>query len=74
LLKFRTEDIVMGVLSDDIENPEFAQGLAQGLVQVNWEIGYWLAFFGFLVIIIVQFIPFEKYRERLLKEHHELKE
>jgi hypothetical protein len=60
LLKFRTENIVLGTLSADNENPEFAQAL----VQVNWEIGYWLALFGFLVIIAVQFIPFEKYVER----------
>jgi hypothetical protein len=70
LLKFRTENIVMGVFSADIENTEFTQAL----VQVNWEIGYWLALFGFLVIIAVQFIPFEKSRERLLQEHPELKD
>jgi len=55
LLKFRTENFIMETLLADNENNEFAEA-ALALVQINWEIGYWFALFGFLGVIAVQFI------------------
>ena len=47
ILKFKLESDLRGEAG-----PEFA-----GMLQLNWEIGYWIALLGFVAAIGLQFLP-----------------
>ncbi|MCH8205711.1 MAG: hypothetical protein IH956_01765 [Chloroflexi bacterium] len=61
-LKFKTESQLTSSLTDSPELAELgieASDLAIFL-QIDWGIGYWLAFLGFGVVVALQYVPVER--------------
>ena len=62
VLKFKTEN---GLTSGFTDDPDLAELGITGsdlalFVQINWEIGFWLTFVAFVVVIGLQFASVER--------------